>query len=319
MGILNVLLVISSLLVFCTAVPLLPKPKTNSSLSKRDQLDPKKVFQGIFWDDAESDCTADEYAILIEATRMADEMINFLSNTPNWWDTVAWNRYFVRNSNAESPGRWQDGTSGNRQRFVEIRNNVAQVSIYPKKGKPMNGQLVRRRQVAYSCGMPVGVLSSRCTAAPDEDGKWHGPTAETYNPRLTSNTGWAIEFCPRFFKSGELRYLNDITMSFKSESSLPILRSYEWAISHEWMHCRLFGYRNDIADLIGYDHKTVIYGDEACHGFAWFSMNKGKGDGRHNFVNSDTFSNADSYAWMYQYHWFRHIFGWGCKFPGYWL
>ncbi|KAF2674749.1 hypothetical protein BT63DRAFT_408906 [Microthyrium microscopicum] len=298
---------ISFLSSFVIATPILHRIK---SLLKRQsqQLDPVRVFPGIFWDEAYQTCTTEELDIVVEATRMADEMINAFQNTQGFWATPAWNRYFVRDSSAAGKTNWYSNVR-NQDLFIDVINDIKQASMFPKKGrKPApDGSRSRLKQVGYSCKRPTGVLGTKCAAGPNSFGKWSGPSAVTWYPSATDGHGWAIEFCPRFFQAeGELRYINDITSNPKSEKSLPGMRSYEYAIAHEWMHTGIFGFRLAIKDLKEPENDNDVYGDQACHDFAWLNMDDPHTPG----INEYTAYNADNYAWMFQYAWFRNALGW---------
>lgn len=278
--------------------------------TKRD-MDYKAAFPGIYWDQAETTCEDWELAILIEATRMANEMVNKFANSNWWWDSPAWNRYFLRDSKAYPPRGWH-GDEQSQNTIAQISNNIRQVAAFPTTGKRNKaGQQGRRQKLAYTCRAPSPpARRSDCQWDDPAPGKkWTGPSAQTYRPDANNNEGYVVVFCPRFFKDGDLRYINEITKLPKSETSLPTLRSYEWVIAHEWMHATLFGYAAPILDLQANLGQGVvpIHGDENCHKYAWLYYDSSRA------VNLGVVENADNYAWMFQYNWFINAFGWKCK------
>ncbi|KAK4501644.1 hypothetical protein PRZ48_007453 [Zasmidium cellare] len=296
---------------------------SNSSLSNRaPDFDYKTAFPGIHWDIAETTCEPDEFDIIVEATRMANEMINYFEKTDRYDKTPAWHRYFVKDESLYfiHPNGWH-GNEFTQSVYLNIRNNIRQAAAFPTTGKRNKaGHQGRRQKVAYSCTAPLPPATPN-SCQWDEPGpgqRWTGPSATTSRPAQNNDEGWLIVFCPRFFKDRSLnglRYLNDITKEPKSESSLPTLRSYEYVIAHEWMHTSLFGFKDFIDDLkadlpaVGNVPATggvvSVYGDRYCHQFAW--ENQVSNPRKINIFAGD---NADNYAWMYQYHWYARAFGW---------
>jgi hypothetical protein len=248
-------------------------------VSKRQQQlvnghDPRIVFRGTNWDEAQSTCSQEEFDLLVESTRITDEMVNAFHRTQNYWQGEAWNRYFVRNSDLKGLGNWQYG-SWNRNTFAAIKNTIHQASMFPKQGRRnKKGERSCEKQVAYTCRTPKDIPPEKdtCQTAPTKYRGWTGPTARTYDASISPN-GWVIQFCPRFFKDGRLRYLNDITKTSKSEKSIGSLRSFEYIIAHEWMHAKIFGYNIMIVDMIGsipgQPNHQLIYGDSRSHEYAW--------------------------------------------------
>jgi hypothetical protein len=55
---------------------------------------------------------------------------------------------------------------------------------------------------------------------------------------------WTIVFCPVFFNSNKLRYLQERTEGKRdSETSVALQMTYEHIIVHEFMHVGMFGYK----------------------------------------------------------------------------
>jgi hypothetical protein len=55
---------------------------------------------------------------------------------------------------------------------------------------------------------------------------------------------WTMVFCPIFFESPKLRYLEERSKGSRDTvSSIALLTTYEHAIAHEFMHVDIFKYR----------------------------------------------------------------------------
>lgn len=69
-------------------------------------------------------------------------------------------------------------------------------------------------------------------------------TVSCSHPDLGADTFWTVVFCPLFFISDKLKYLEERTNGKQSsESNIAFLMTYEHAIAHEYMHVDRFGYR----------------------------------------------------------------------------
>ncbi|KAH7397125.1 hypothetical protein BKA66DRAFT_437708 [Pyrenochaeta sp. MPI-SDFR-AT-0127] len=141
-----------------------------------------------------------------------------------------------------------------------------------------------------------------------------------YTPRVNPSTGGSpdpshpyansVIFCPRFWTS-EFQYVNSITeKTGRTLKNIDDLHSYEHVLIHEWFH----NSKNDVGkwhvtDLKGDygDGTRNIYGSYACQHYAWRQVLKGGGVGD---IELETMSNADSWAWMISYNWFKKIYKW---------
>lgn len=89
----------SGLLAWAVATPVSlvaksPDPEPGHAIAKRDLESTREDYRGIYWDDAYSQCTTDEFNILAESTRMALDVSSYGLNQE--YDSPAWNRYFVK-------------------------------------------------------------------------------------------------------------------------------------------------------------------------------------------------------------------------------
>jgi hypothetical protein len=113
----SLLLQVSVLVLGAPTQDLVPRDRIPQS-----ELDwANNAFPRIYWDGVADDCDAGQFRILVEATRMA---LQVLEQTGAWkedlfWST-GWNRYFVRDS------RWLNFTPfaifGQSMTFVLIRS-----------------------------------------------------------------------------------------------------------------------------------------------------------------------------------------------------
>ena len=91
--------------------------------------------------------------------------------------------------------------------------------------------------------------------------------------------GWAIVFCPLFFKK---RYLNAITADApKKVEDLASLYSYEHLLAHELLHCDIIGTKEPVDDMTGnipgQRDGQFIYGASRCYEWAWKDQRDGPG------------------------------------------
>ncbi|KAF3480698.1 uncharacterized protein GIQ15_06045 [Arthroderma uncinatum] len=298
--ILSRFLVYTFLSALAAATPFTKEPRS------RDIQPIREAYPGIFWDDALLQCGDEGFDILVEATRMALEVVTFRIDGPIW-ELPAWNRYFI---GLGGKGGWESSELKGRT-FVDIRHNIKQVGMFPRNGKPSRGGPFKRtKQVTYRCKEPE--LTNRCAQDPSSGGYWRGPTAYTQNPSLTGD-GWEIVFCPRFFREDRIRYINRITDGPRlPHTEISRLISYEYAIIHEWMHVDIFGYLFHIEDVVAavpFHAAQRIYGDSLCHKFAWINLDTIGGPDTGG-VNFKTAMNADNYAWFFIYNWFHHKWNW---------
>ncbi|KAF2652616.1 hypothetical protein K491DRAFT_42685 [Lophiostoma macrostomum CBS 122681] len=154
-------------------------------------------------------------------------------------------------------------------------------------------------------------MSNHC----DVDYKPPAYTIDTFPDRIPSGSrdptyprSNSIVFCEKFFKQ---RYVNDITATpGRQLLDIDTLVSYEHMIIHEWFHNR----DTDVASLHIEDIKgdygdgeRTIYGSYATQHYAWRHVLKGGGIGD---LEYKSMMNADSYAWMITYNWYKSIYNW---------
>jgi hypothetical protein len=117
-------------------------------------------------------------------------------------------------------------------------------------------------------------------------------------------------FCPKFW-GGQFRYVNEITeKANRTLANIDDYNSYEHVLIHEWFH----NSKTDqpgwhITDIVG-DYITgfgSIYRSFACQHFAWRHVLKGGGVGD---IEKETMLNADNWAWMFSYNWYKSIYNW---------
>ncbi|KAL9623568.1 MAG: hypothetical protein Q9160_002249 [Pyrenula sp. 1 TL-2023] len=229
-------------------------------------------------------------------------------------------------------------------------DNIRQVAQFPRKGKKdRRGNWSRTKQTSYRCQEIPNY--NKCAKAPNQFGKWTGPYVsipqDTFfqvllipgrtglhilqSPVPILKVRWAVVFCPRFFKDGRSRYINEITGGNKKQASeIGFLISFEYIVIHEWMHNKLFGYKfmsksnhrlnrpvllmliirlvEDVkGNIPGQPDGQTIYGDSLCHEYAWLNMGgRIPGGG----VNIYTAWNADNYAWFFNYNWYWYQWQW---------
>jgi len=120
----------------------------------------------------------------------------------------------------------------------------------------------------------------------------------------------SIIFCPKFWDTKTYTYVNERTKNFRPLSAIDDLRSYEHVLIHEWFHNRdtdvgLY-HITDVKGDYG-DGPRSIYGSYATQHYAWKHVLKGGKPGDFEF---QTIYNADSFAWMVSFNWYRSMFGW---------
>ncbi|KAI0008094.1 hypothetical protein F4779DRAFT_618968 [Xylariaceae sp. FL0662B] len=199
----------------------------------------REAYRGIHWDDALLQCSTDEFDIILEATRMALDVTSYFMTRE--WESVAWHRYFVKPWKANSLWDWHS-SQRNHDLFLNIHDNMYQVSQFPRKGKKdRKGNWSRYKQTSYRCHDVEGY--HKCALAPDEHGIWHGESAYTADGSASLD-GWAVVFCPRFFKDGQLKYINRITDVIDV----------------------------DERDIPDFPNGRMVYGERLSHNFAWKHM-----------------------------------------------
>ncbi|KAL8755164.1 MAG: hypothetical protein Q9199_003839 [Rusavskia elegans] len=209
----------------------------------------KHTFPGIYWDEAWLTCSGDEFNILHEATRMLAPFTDVYED--RFDETAAWNRFFVNDKKAKKGWGWHaphwfradrlQDTANNQNAFLSIKSNLVQLNKWPGRGKKTRqGNIEQRTQVSYTRRAPEG-YRNKCT---------DNPTLGAF--RLIPGAyeeGWAIMFCPSFFKK---RYLNAITADKpKKVEDLASLYSYEHLLAHELLHCDIIGTKEPVDDLTG--------------------------------------------------------------------
>jgi hypothetical protein len=165
MEILHVLALLVNFLFIQTT---LSSPITTEDLIPRDgekdaYLEPiREAYRGIYWEDAYDNCSPDNLAQFVEATRMSLE----LTNVQNEWQSAPFNRFFVRPQKASYNGDWYGpGWTGLHDDFLAIRSNIKQAGTMPRMGRPdRNGNFPRRRQIKYSCAEVAGL--NKCAKNP---------------------------------------------------------------------------------------------------------------------------------------------------------
>ena len=266
----------------------------------------ERVFQGIYWQDMYKTCNDEQQKILIEATRMADEMVNaFAKKTPDdITGSSAFNRYFYATPSWGRDPYFQD--------LMEIYENINSTARFPKIGKGNSrGKSTRAQKVSYYCSSPDNHLPDFCIKPPPNlkpGEKWAPPTAYTSVPSYDRN-GWSITLCESFFN---LCYLNDVTKIRYKYQDIAGMNNFEWALAHEWMHAQIFGYPTYIDDQLytnGTDQKRKAYGDRDCF---WYARSNAAPRG---LPETDTSLNADTYALSYQYDWYHDWYKWDGKCP----
>ncbi|KAI4255404.1 MAG: hypothetical protein L6R42_006753 [Xanthoria sp. 1 TBL-2021] len=166
--------------------------------------------------------------------------------------------------------RLQD-TANNQNAFLSIKSNLVQLNKWPGRGKKTRqGNIEQRTQVSYTCRAPEG-YRNKCT---------DNPTLGAF--RLIPGAyeeGWAIMFCPSFFKK---RCLNAITADKpKKVEDLASLYSYEHLLAHELLHCDIIGTKEPVDDLTGnipgQRDGQLMYGASRCYEWAWKDQRDGPG------------------------------------------
>ncbi|KAI4219743.1 MAG: hypothetical protein L6R36_008108 [Xanthoria steineri] len=224
----------------------------------------KNTFLGIYWDEANLYCSGDEFNILHEATRMLAPFTDVFE--ARFDETAAWNRFFVTDKKAKKGQGWHD-TANNQNAFLSIKSNLVQLNKWPSRGKKTRqGKHLQRTQVTYTCKAPTGYQN-----------KCNSPTTGAFMVPLSGYPGgWAIVFCPLFFKK---RYLNAITADApKKVEDLASLYSYEHLLAHELLHCDIIGTKEPVDDMTGnipgQRDGQFIYGASRCYDYAWYLTNR---------------------------------------------
>ncbi|KAH8648717.1 hypothetical protein BGZ60DRAFT_437521 [Tricladium varicosporioides] len=280
---------------------------------KRNDLEVTKAqYKGIRWDEAYRDCNREEIDYIIEATRMALEVVSYkMSDTDSWWNSAAWHRYFVR-SDSVTPGTGWTDHAGNHKVFVAMINTFTSLQRYPREGKIDNqgNNYNIKKQVTYLCNDP----KNKCKK-PDERGNWGGPQAYTIKPQFNKEEVFQINFCPKAWHDTNRKqvYINNLLGSgWQSFGGIRKMWTHEAMIIHEWMHAstisgfttKVVDVRDKISVLPGAEDEQ-IYGDVKCHKYAW----KYKVNGW-NVINPKTADNADNWAWFFTYNYVGGKFGW---------
>lgn len=77
-------------IVGASPVNILASDPEARDLRERDDIEPiREAYRGIHWDDALAQCTHDEFLILVESTRMALDLVNYVNTGSQWWDSPA--------------------------------------------------------------------------------------------------------------------------------------------------------------------------------------------------------------------------------------
>ncbi|CAI7609273.1 unnamed protein product [Penicillium bialowiezense] len=116
-------------------------------------------------------------------------------------------------------------------------------------------------------------------------------------------------------------YNIDSWKNSKNPSSMASLVARETAVIHEFMHVNVIGFKKlskdtgsaNIADMEGespiFPDKASVYGDSRLHDWAWKHI-EGTGNDITGKINVDTAVNADTYAFLFTYHWLHQNNGW---------
>lgn len=183
------------------------------------------------------------------------------------------------------------------------RTEPGQARDWPKYGKP-NKIPTQKNCITYSCENLAG--PHRCTT---------GLKAKTFDPGvfLDPSKGWATQFCPEFFDSGDLNYLNERgNEPRKAVGTLTWTISYEHVVAHELFHACLLGFSCEEDFLIkvqeddfGYGWGPV-YGPIQSHRYAW----KKVGKKHQSTVNHVVRYNNENYAWYFTNAWIAKRWDW---------
>ncbi|KAF2123071.1 hypothetical protein BDV96DRAFT_639619 [Lophiotrema nucula] len=253
------------------------------------------MFPGIDWSYTaqQGGCDSGQFAVLVESTRMALELMKFSGEDLRVaQDTTGFNRYFMK---SQDWYQWRIWEFANQKYFSVYKFPTTT----PKKN-------LRQYKTVYYCSQPdwsSGCEKANRPPAYTPDTKPNGSRDPTY-PYSNS-----VVFCPRFWTS-EFRYVNDITrVPGRALANIDDLHSYEHVLIHEWFHNR----DTDVGEYHVLDLKADygdgqrnIYGSYACQHFAWVHVIR-------NGINEiafQTMENADSFAWMISYNWYKGLYGW---------
>ncbi|KAH7407044.1 hypothetical protein DE146DRAFT_649141 [Phaeosphaeria sp. MPI-PUGE-AT-0046c] len=254
-------------------------------------------FKGIWWnhllEDKDDGCTPEQIDKIVYATRYALKLTELPRTDGQFEYSAAWDRYF------KSYKSWITSGSDLRATSANIMFNIMQASRYPKDGHTRVASEGKR--VHFTCN-------------PREHGKAKFSCAEGKQTAAVTVSGrgsewerWTLIFCPYFFSTDKLGYLEEKTNGKRErENGVAFLRTYEHVLAHEFMHVDMFGHKNRIKDIKAQleDHGGMVdaYGDDHCHELSLRGEN-GAPDER-------TASNADSYAWFFTYYWFDKHWEW---------
>ena len=283
-----------AIILFCLSALTFAKPVSINELSDRDMDAAAQAYKGINWDLVMEECGPESTNILLEATRMAVQMTNYKTNFDDrYYRGAAWNRFFVADSSVRGvQGTWM-GIETRRHIFHRMRDALAQLREFPVKGKKNRmGEHTIYTKITYRCKEDTA-LYNKCAQTPDSSGRWSGPDAYTIEPTHSEFSAWTITFCPKLFKQGKVRYINDITKFKLGPSGIATFQTFEGVIIHEWMHSDIaVGFIDHIRDvkgvLEGSNHAVLMYGATLCYQWAWQWIGQGRGD----LVNSNTAYNG---------------------------
>ncbi|KAF1848104.1 uncharacterized protein K460DRAFT_403404 [Cucurbitaria berberidis CBS 394.84] len=291
----------AQLAAFTTASPVQSTqgPQNNDAISKRENWnldDLNKEFKGILWDNAFKDCNAGQLDKLIYTTRAAMSMLDLPFGDPEkkkeYKYTQGWNRYF---------GDYQWWLSNGFQDIeyaTQIEHNLVQVQKYPREGH--SSSTSNAKKIHFTCNYKAQVDGEKLCSS--------GITgAITVAPQGSSFERWTIAFCPYFFTSDKLKYLEDRTKGEKTTfAHIGDLDTYERVLAHELMHVDIVSYKpRHIEDVIGKltpgGADLQIYGEGRCRDYARRDRPKANTAVRHN---------ADNYSWFFLYYWFDVKWEW---------
>lgn len=184
--------------------------------------------------------------------------------------------------------------------------NLVQLHDFPTRGKKnRKGKYEQGTQITYTCQEPAQFASlfqgkGKCAGTP-------GLAAYRMIPSAYENIGWAIMFCPLFFRKTYLNRLTD--QKARPVEELQSLVTYEHILAHEILHCDIIGVKSPIVDMNGnipgQRDNQPIYGASRCHEWAW-AYNRGPLGP----VNIQTALNADNYVWFLTNRWFDKHWKW---------
>jgi hypothetical protein len=154
--------------------------------------------------------------------------------------------------------------------LIVVQFNIMQASRYPKEGHKTDPKESKR--VHFTCNprshgsakakcdkgrtyglrawQAVGILLMLTLKSAAVTVKVRGSECwcclNLYPPRTDRYLGerWTIVFCPLFFNSNKLRYLQERTEGQRNiETAVALQMTYEHVLVHEFMHVGMFGYK----------------------------------------------------------------------------